>query len=233
MWKRLARRAGTNTRKSTTHTHTETRTRTHARRWEVSNFKLGLRKHVASDGSVCGNWLWKTETPGFSWQDVILIGSLEYKTSDERKSGTRHTRDDCLCCESGKMKRGGQVTRWLRKWETYRNQSHTFIKWVKPFCCCCFWSVQLIINTNMRRKQDVWLVRGGPRCQFVLTVRLLNLRAKLEAPVWDWKPRALVSFSWQDKIHFCKEANVALHPLAFFSLFPPSKYYKKKTCARN
>lgn len=38
---------------------------------------------------------------------MILIGSLEYKTSDERKSGTRHIRDDCLSCESGKMKRGG------------------------------------------------------------------------------------------------------------------------------
>lgn len=38
---------------------------------------------------------------------MILIGSLEYKTSDERKSGTRHIRDDCLSCESGKLKRGG------------------------------------------------------------------------------------------------------------------------------
>lgn len=94
----------------------------------MCNFKLGLRKHVASDGSVCGNWLWKTETPGFSWQDVILIASLERKTSDERKRGAGPTGDDGLRCESGEMKRRGvgekgvgggmgQVTRRLRKRE--------------------------------------------------------------------------------------------------------------------
>lgn len=133
MWKRLARRAGTNTSKSTTHTHPHTHT---PLRWEVCNFKLRLRKHVASDGSVCGNWLWKTEPPWFSWQDVILVGSLEYKTLDERKSGTG---DDDLSCEFRKNKKKGSAdtsAQEVRK-KKYRNQSHTFDQRIKCCCCCC------------------------------------------------------------------------------------------------
>lgn len=81
------------------HTHTQLR-------WEVCNFKLGLRKHVPSDCTVCGNWLGKTETPRFSWQDVNLICNLEYYASDKRKRSPLHHRNNNLSCEC--------ENRWVR-----------------------------------------------------------------------------------------------------------------------
>lgn len=55
---------------------------------------------------------------------------------------------------------------------------------------------------------EIQMLQKGPCCPY-------------ETAVWGQNP--LVSFSWQDKIHFCKEANVALHPLSTFKILKKKK----------
>lgn len=90
MWKRLARRSGTNTSKSTTHTHTRRRAHwAQMRRFQMKSQETCTVRRLR---------LWEL-APENRNGTIFLAGRdsrLDYKTTDEKKSGTR---DDDLSCE--------------------------------------------------------------------------------------------------------------------------------------
>lgn len=63
-----------------------------------------------------------------------------------------------------------------------------------------------------------------PQIQITVTETRQNLRLRSETI-----PRASVRFSWQDRIHFCNETNVALPSFGYFSSHPQNITRIKKT----
>lgn len=96
MWKRLARRAGTNTSKSTTHTHTRKQASRHAHSAQMRSVQFQIKSQETCTIRQLRLWELALENRNAM---IFLAGCdsrPEYKTLDERKS---HARENDLSCE--------------------------------------------------------------------------------------------------------------------------------------